>query len=301
MEALPGSESTTEDSGLSVSEGEQSTYNRWAGQGTARPNGTMDISSVSQSALAGESGDTSENERVSSDPLATVLAEWAVQVGFVSGEAGLVGLSDPSTSDTVTSRVHWVSGTRVFEGDYDPARVESAQQDATRLDDYHGYALYADDGTTVAISEETVLWARELSPFVSDATERVQAHIDAVGDEGARYATQHDGFADLQSALPIREYSGVVFDPDGGVLSGESNTEYAQIEDTDLASDVLGYAGSSTVDGTDLTASIAIRYPSADAVDDRETIESALGTEADRRGIEVDGPLVVVEGEYEDL
>lgn len=303
--ALAGCSDLVSDSisgGGSVSEGEQSSYSEWLGQETIRPNGRMDVSSLGGAALTGENeSNADENERVRDDALATVLVEWGIQVGFVISGAELLGLPDPGEEGGGTDRFHWINGTRVMEGDYDVARIESANEDAERIEEYGDYTLYIDDETTLGVSEDAALWAREDSPFISDTTARVQAHIDATGSEESRYATEHEAFADLQNALPNREYTGVVFDPDGGVLEGESDSEYTQIEDTDLDSDVLGYAGSSAVDGTDLTASVAVRYSDADAVDDRETLKSALGAEADEQTVKIDGPLAIVEGEYTDL
>lgn len=286
----------------SVTSGEQASFGEWLGRETTQPSGLMNVSSLGGAALEADSGeDQEENDRVQDDALATVLVEWGLQVGFVLSEAQMMGLPNPGTEDAGTDRFHWINGTRVMEGEYDLARIEAANEDAQRVEGDGEYTLYIDEGTTLAASEQAVLWAREMSPYISDTTARVRAHIDATADEESRYATEHEAFADLQNALPNREYSGVVFNPDGGVLDGESNTEYTQIEDTELESDVLGYTGSSAVDGNDLTSSVAVRYSDAGAVDDRETIESALGSEADERTIEIDGPLVIVEGEYTDL
>lgn len=285
--------------GGAVSEGETATYNDWIGTGTTLSDGRVSVSSLGGAALDGDvGGNGQENERVQDDPLATVMLEWAVQIGFISRGVETEGLTDPTADGAGTDRFHYVSGTRVLEGEYDTARIASAHEDADRVEEYGDYRLFVDGGTTVAVSDETVLFAMEMSNAVSDATTRVEAHIDAATGDGARYAAEHEGLDDLQSALPNRGYSGVEFDPDGGVLEGESNTDYRQIEDTELNPDVLGYAGSSTIEEDDLTASVALRYPSADAVDDRSTIESELGQEADERAIEIDGALVIVEGEY---
>lgn len=288
--------------GGQVSEGETATYNDWVGPATTLSDGRVSVSSLGGAALGGDSdGNAEENDRVQDDPLAMVLLEWAVQIGFISRGVETEGLTDPTADGAGTDRFHYVSGTRVLEGEYDTARLASAQENPDRVEEYGDYTLYVDGGTTVAVADETVLFAMEMSNAVADATRRVEAHIDAAANDGARYAAEHEGFDDLQSALPNRGYSGIEFDPDGGVLEGESNTDWRQIEDTGLDPDVLGYAGSSAIDEDDLTASVAIRYPDADVVDDRETIESALGAEADERAIEIDGPLVIVEGEYTDL
>lgn len=296
--SIPG---TSTESG-SVTEGEQASYAEWLGEDTTQSNGLMNVSSLGGSALVdSEDENAEENDRIRSDALATVLVEWGVQVGFVMAEPEMMGVPDPGAEESETDRFHWINGTRVLEGNYDPARIGSANEDVQRIEDDGDYTLYIDDGSTLAVSEDAVLWARDLSNLISDPTARVQAHIDATASEDTRYASEHDAFADLQDALPNRGYSGVVFDPDGGVLEGESNSDYTQIEDTELESDVLGYTGSSTVDGDNLTASVAVRYADAEDVDDRETIESALGAEADERTIEIDGPMVIVEGEYTDL
>jgi len=286
----------------SVTEGERASYSEWLGRGTTQPSGLMNVSSIGGSALTGDAGDSGEeNERIQDDALAMVLLEWGLQAGFVVSESTTVGLPDPTAEDTDVDRAHWINGTRVMEGEFDPSRIASAQEDAGRVEDDGDYTLYIDDEKTLAVSREAVLWTRELSPYISNTTGRAKAHIAAAASPESRYAAEHDAFADLQDALPNRGYSGVVFDPAGGVLEGESNTEYTQIEDTELESDVLGYTGSSTADESSLTASVAVRYPDADAVDDRETIESALGAEADERTIEIDGPVVIVEGAYVDL
>ncbi len=290
----------SEESG-SVSDGETAPYNKWVGQGMTQSDSKMYAASVAGETLRSDDGEGSqENERIQSDALATVLIQWGVSIGFVSMGAESVGLTSPNAEGAGTDHFHLINGTRVVEGDFEPARIEAANEDAERVEEYHGYTLYLDGALTVAASDEAVLWATDDSPLVTDSTARVKAHIDAASGE-SRLAAEYSAFDDLQSALPSRGYAGTVFNADGDVLEGESNTDYTQMEDTDLDSDVLGYAGSSAVDGNDLTASVAVRYADADAVDDRETIESALGEEADERTIEIDGPMVIVEGEYTDL
>jgi len=290
--------------GGSVSEGGTASFNAWVGAGTTVQNGRVSVASVGGETLRTDWGPARENQRIQDDALAMSVAEWGVPAGFAAGGATLVGLADPTTSGSRTDRFNLVRPTRVYEGEWDPARLRSAQE-LDRREEYGGYTLYEgevlDSEMTAAVSADAVLYVRDQLDAVSDTTARIKSHIDASREEAARYATDHDAFADLQTALPVRGYSGVEFHPDGGVLEGESGYDFTTVQDADLNRDLLGYAGSTDTDGDDMTTSVALRYPSADEVDDRETIESELGAEADERAIEIDGSLVIVEGEYTDL
>ncbi|SDE78244.1 hypothetical protein [Halorientalis regularis] len=288
--------------GGSVSEGEPAAYNAWIGASTTDGGGGIDVSSASGSILRRDWGSAQENQRIQDDALAMSVTEWAVPIGWLSQALNPEGIAKPTADGSNTDRFTLVNGTRVFEGDYDPAEIRQIQErNANQSETYEGYTLYIDGESTTAVSAEAVLYVSDGAAGVDDATARIEATIDAATDERTRFAAEYEAYDELQSALPVRGYSGVEFDPDGGVLEGDSEREFTTLQDTDLDPDVLGFAGSASIDEDDMTASVALRYPSSDAVDDRETIESELGQEADKRAIEIDGPLVIAEGEYRDL
>jgi hypothetical protein len=288
--------------GSSVSEGESAAYNAWIGTSTTDGGGGIDVSSAAGATLRNDAGDGQENQRIQDDALAMSVTEWAVPIGWLSQALNPKGIAKPTADGSNTDRFTLVNGTRVFEGDYDTDAIRQTQErNASRSEEYEGYTLYIDGNATTAVSQDAVLYVSDEAAGVEDATARIEATIDAATNERTRFAGEYEAYDELQSALPVRGYSGVEFDPDGGVLEGDSERDFTTLQDTDLDPDVLGFAGSASIEEDDLTVAVALRYPSADAVDDRGTIESELGQEADERAIEIDGPLVIVEGEYNAL
>lgn len=291
--------------------GSSAGYNTWLTE-DADSSGSVTAISLDADALSELQSDdqtTSENnEQVQQDALASTpisyLLAASLAVGFGTADLGLSNVSGENSS---AETQHVLSGGFVFEGSFDTDEIGSSVQSAVGGEptEYGGYTLYeqSESGSsrTVAISEDTIVASTTNSDSVTDPASRARAIIDTGNGDADSYSDTEPPFNQLSTALPSQMIMGTAYSPDGGALESSSEDsfgDFTTIGDTDLSGNALGVAASADFSSESLTPSVAIRYESESEVDDRSTIESALGSQASNRTVSIDGPLVVVSGEY---
>jgi len=239
---------------------------------------------------------------------------------FGAGLAGLAllgfGLSHLTGEDGPMERVHSVGDVTVFEGSFDESEVTgTVEQREVESRTYQGHTVYTsgegENASVLAVSGSALLTA-SAGERVSDPGAVVEDAIDAEAGSGTRYADEHGAYDDLVTALPAASILGVGFSPDGAInaatptptstpsTGGESDGSLSGVSDLELDGDVRGYASSLEFsdDGEEVTARLALRYASADQVDDDETISSQAAPSGSDVSVETDGALVVVAAAY---
>lgn len=311
-----GGDDGTEDGGNGdVSGGETARYSDWiteesvaSGQLLAVSLDTAALQEVGQDQETTAEGSTELQEDALAMTPVSYLFAGALTAGF--GVNGL-GLGDFLSEGSPTEKVHVAGGGIIFEGAYDANEVGTSVENAgaSEAGAYSGYTLYTKESqqgnTTVAVGSDTIIVVNE-SPGkgVTDTESRAKHLVDATNGDATSYSDAESAFGDLMDALPNRAIMGVTYSSDGGALESQNNSsgsfgDYTTLPDTDLEGNVLGYANSADVTSDSMTSSVALRYENEEEVDDKSTIESALGNKADDRSINIDGPLVVVEASYE--
>lgn len=309
-----------EDTGGSVTAGERARYNQWVTEDTYNGEELFAIS-LNIAALPDEDSEGTETSDGDSeepeDPLAglplTFLLFGGLAAGLGTYGLGLEGLSE---EDSGTEKIH-IAGGLVFEGDFDAGSLETSVEEAgaTETEDYHGFTIYTDAGgddeTAIAISEGAVIVvSKDMADSVTDTLPRAKVIADASFGEATPLSEERSVVEDLMTALPNRPVMGVAYSDeakplneedesdDGGTGSRDDSTTFA---DTDLSGRANGLAASADLTGDSLTSSVALRYESEGEVDDRSDIEDAIGNDANDRVVDTDGPLVVVEGSYDEV
>ncbi len=285
--------------------GERARYDSWILQ-DAYGSGPIDFAVSLDIAALSAVGEAEEDTDPPDDALAvTPLSFFGLGSNLATGVLGIPRSGSDQDTDQPTEYLHVASNSVIMEGNYDADATATAIEDqgATESEQYGDFTFYTIDGqngtSVIGITSDTVIVAGASGE--SSPTEQARLLADANNAEATTYSAGVGEFDELMTALPDRTIMGVSYDPEGNVLEGTGGgqSELEFIEETELGPNVLGYATSATLESSGIaTSSVALRYESADDVDDRSTIESALGAEADVQTIAIDGPLVVVEGEF---
>jgi len=298
-----------------VSAGVRARYDGWVSEGSGSSAQSF-ITSVDIAGLPDEQqpgGSGSETEEESSgpeteDPLATTSLGFlfisVLTAGF--GTVG-TGLGQIAEEDGGTEVFHVVGNSTIFEGSYDPGALGTSVEQAggVETESYGGYTLYLNEGS----QDETVIGVAEDAVVVTSGGEdgetadplaAAKSLIDANNGDGSTFSDSNSEFDDLVTALPDRHVMGVIFteEPRGFNETGDDGST-GSFADTELSGLVHGVSSSGdfNADGS-LTTSLAARYESEGEVDARGDIESAIGAEADEQTVNIDGPLAIVEGTY---
>lgn len=245
------------------------------------------------------------------DPLLSVVLEnlvgVAFGVGFAAGPAGLDAVTEPGAP---TDRISIVLNSVVFEGSYDPSTLATDVTDAgpVEFDTYGGYTLYGNedsadrsDSNVVALSEESIVVAISGSS-VDDTVARIERILDAGNGDRPTYVSQNQDYAALTGRLPDDDANSVTY-PGDGLFSTPTPDEDGGVDASTLRrlpleGNAVGAATSSSLSREEIVARIAIQYASADAVDDRATLEETLGFGAAEQSVEIDGDTAIVSATY---
>jgi len=300
---------TPENGNGDASAGALARYDQWvyadASEAAETTAISVDLTQVAEDESEEEGGDETQ------DPLATTPLGFLFIAGFAAGFGTFgTGLDGFAEEESGTEQFHIASGGVIFEGNYDASSLTTDVEDAggTEQESYGGYTLYYNDSgqnpNAVALSDDVVILVSDSDDDeVDDPLARVKDLVDTGNGDKTLLSEESDRFADLASALPDRGVMGVAFSEEAEALNeGESGDDFAFFGDTDLSGRGNGLATSADFnDDRSLDSSLALRYENESEVDDREDIESAIGTDADEQSVSIDGPLVVVEGSYEEV
>jgi hypothetical protein len=239
-------------------------------------------------------GETTDG--LSRDPMIAFPSVVVFVVGFQGFALAENGLGNFVEGERVAENYQSNGAVSIYRGSFDPDGVGESLTGAggEAAGSYEGYDLYRTDGRAWAVTAETTMFSSE-----EDGLDDVRATIDAGSGASDRLVDTDDQFRRLVTALEDRGTGTVAYSSDGGVFDPESNDSPSpSYGDIDLSGSALGAATTATVGTEEVEAAMAVLYPSADAVDDRSRIESAIGFAADDRTIDVDGRLVTVSGTY---
>ena len=241
------------------------------------------------------------------DPLYTAGLSNVLAVGFVGGFAlGSAGLSSLVQANQPTERISVASDAVIVEGSFDTESVGQSVTDAglSEIATDDGYTLYSqspdapnETGVTAVGSGVTIT---TLAEEVSDSVARTKNLIDAASGAATRYTSEDGAFRRLSRTVPDGGGTSIVY-PGEGLFStptADEGGDTTAFQALPLSGNAVGAAAASDVTGDTLDVRLALQYVSADAVDDRSAIASAVGTTATGREITVEGPTVVVSGSY---
>lgn len=248
----------------------------------------------------------SDDEAERSDPLLRVT-EW----GLAGATLGLtvanpLGIRDHALD---ADRVHAV-GEVVMEGTFDVDGVGSDLEAAglSPAGEHEGHRLWAgtmDDelGVVAATAERLVVgYGHEYS---DDTVEGLRSDVEAIVEAAAGdrpRVTEDDTAGGLASAVPVRDYVGARFDPEGGLFQEDPSVRSSsRLPDmVDLDGDALGYATAvDVVRGAEATTfHLAIRYADPAAADDDAAVLEAFAPTGDQRTASTDGATVRLQADY---
>lgn len=308
-----GDDGSTDDSPSdgSISGGATARYNQWLYADAVEGSESFAVSLDWETASNQQSSQStaSSDESLRDDALAITPISWlfvgALSVGFGLSQ---LGLNSAVEEGGPTEYVHVASGGIIIEGSYDTESLATSieQAGASQVEEYNGYTLYQQSGTqgtAIGLSSETVVVVQGSGENVSDPLARVKGIIDAGAGERTLLSEDSESFNDVANALPNRSVMGAAHRPEPEPLNSSSGEEGGDtgLSQTDLDGEVDAIATSADVSQGSMTSAMAIRYTSEGEVNAKADIEAAIGSQASNQSVTIDGPLVVIEGEYDAL
>lgn len=296
----------------STSGGVTARYNQWVYEGAMQGSEMFAVSLnwQSTSEIQGSGQTPSSDQSLQDDVLAVTPITWLF-AGALAVGLGLsqLGLNAAAQEGGPTEFVHIVSSGIVLEGSYDTDSLASSIEQAggSESEEYNGYTIYENSGTNagaIALSSETIIVVQSSSDGVSDPTARVKGIIDAESGSKTLLSESSDSFNDIVNALPNRSVMGGVYSEEAEALNSSSDGQQGTqtgFSETDLDGMVNAIASSANVSQDGMTSAVAIRYTSESEVNARADIEAAVGHMGTNQSVTIDGPLVVVEAEYDSV
>lgn len=275
----------------------------------------MDLAAVNQLPDERTPGESNQESPALQDPLLALPRAYFVLGLLGAGlRIGGLGLGRLTAEDGPAELLHFAGGGLVLEGAFDPTTIGStlAEQGLTEDEEYGGYTIFRrsreERVTVVAVAAEAVIIAAS-GDDIDDPAAIARTLVDAGNGDATPYRETEPAYADLATAFDERMVMSVNYASDGGPFERDGTATptatgrggAVDVQQVDLEGEALGVASTMQISGEEVRTAMAIRYASAEAVDDEGDIGDALGGHAESLSVEVQGPMVLVTGTYTDL